>query len=191
MEISNSGWVLLYACLMFLSPGWVNPNQTSSNTGCPIVLYFKPTFMSLCIFTEISFDKYRFDKHLHGNKNNNNEEVDFGTIEDVVRQSIPALIHFSARKQLFIFLNHADDRGSDRRNVRVVLQQERKDGVINVVIEAHALESINTYRILVITARRVDHFLMQEKQYCIRLHKDGGSSLNKLENNKLIEIASI
>jgi hypothetical protein len=154
-----------------------NFDNSNGNSGNPIRI----TFL-------ISFDKYSFTKD-DCYSAAENEAPCIDPITALVLRSRKHLYNFCARMEKFHFLNHEDDCDCRKGELRVVLRDEAGDKITNVVIEAHAPDTINTCLIFVITARHQDNFHFYEKQYGIVFYADGEVSLVQCVNGQLKKIA--
>lgn len=76
--------------------------------------------------------------------------------------------------------------GENTRNIRLVLQEIKKQGTLNVVVEFHHIEH-NKYEVTVITAMREENFAISIGQNVLEINEDI-SYLRKNNGGKLIDI---
>jgi hypothetical protein len=146
------------------------------------------------VFTEIEsvtidlwFDKHYLDRNQHGDELGKREGINNDIVESLVKRSLKHMIAYSTLVKGFNFLNQ--DLKSNERPLRIVLQQETQQGMLNVVIEAHFLD-VSRYEITVKTAMCKDNYQLSDNQYSIALMEDG-SFLRKCDLKTTKEVCSI
>lgn len=146
------------------------------------------------IFTEdetvtidLWFDKHYHDRDQHGDDLGKRDGIDNEVVEGLVRRSVKHMLVYSTLVSGFAFLNR--DLKPYERPLRIVLQEQTKHGLLNVVIEAHFIE-VDYYEITVKTAMCKDDYKLFDNQYSIELDGDG-SILKKSDKRGVNEVQAI
>ncbi len=136
------------------------------------------------VHIEVWFDKHYINRIQFGDDDGNKREgIDTKIIEKLVTDSLTHLIHYSFKIKNFSFLNV---NNQDLRTLRVVLQRETENGLLNVAVGFHHIEN-NKYEVTVYTAMVEDEFRISDGQYVVLIN-ERNSSLFKMENRKLKEV---
>lgn len=140
--------------------------------------------------THIDFwiDRHYHNRSQHGDELGKREGIEQDVVHELVMQSVPHLMCYSAILPNFTFLNYNYDKLKGRA-MRVVCQREVNGNMLNVVIEAHFV-SMKLYEITIITAMQNEQFRMSDGQYRLELFDDG-SLLRKLQRQNFIEVGSL
>lgn len=131
---------------------------------------------------EIWCDKHYYSRANIGDTRGKREGIEENVIKDLVVKSIPHLMYYLFKVVGFKFVNY--DGGT--RNIRLVLQEIKKIGTLNVVVEFHHLEH-NKYEVTVVTAMREDNFKISVGQNVLELEGDI-SHLRKNNGDTLVDI---
>jgi hypothetical protein len=131
-----------------------------------------------------------FDQHYHirqqfGDDSGARKGIHPEIVEALVLKAMKHLIAYSSILKTFTFINH----GINPRANRIVLQETTKDGLLNVVIEAHILD-LNTYEVTVKTAMCTDHFPLSDGQFSLEIFENE-SILRKLEKKRVVDIYNL
>lgn len=140
------------------------------------------------IGVKIWFDKHYLDRHQHGDERGKRIGIDTSTVESLVINCIKHLLLYGSYVKNFTFLNNG--KPISGRSLRVVCQQETKDGKLNVIIEAHFI-SLYEYEITVITAICKEDFEISDGQYAIELTGKDNSTLRFNSRGRINEVFSI
>jgi hypothetical protein len=132
------------------------------------------------------FDKHYHNRYQHGDEYGKRENIGPTEVENLVRKAVKHLIFYSCNIRGFKFINY---KGQPEAPVRVLLQEQTEQSILNVVIEVHYLD-IETFEITVKTAMCVDDFRASVGQYIIEFQKDI-SFLKRKDNNTIVDIYSI
>ena len=135
----------------------------------------------------IWIDKHYHDRLYLGDENGMRENIDQSIVLKLVKLATRHLLFYSSITKAFSFLSVESDSFSNYPN-RVILQMDYLDSVLNVVVQAHFLDS-NKFEITIITAMCVDDFKMATGQYCIDI-EDDRSFLKQFDGIKCKEIFS-
>ncbi len=131
---------------------------------------------------EIWCDKHYYNRAQIGDEYGKRTGIEENLIKDLVVKSIPHLLYYSFKVSGFSFINF----GHATRNIRVVIQEIKKEGLLNVVLEFHHLIR-NNYQVTVITAMQKDEFAISLGQYALEID-NGISYLRKRNGNSMVDI---
>ena len=135
---------------------------------------------------EVWFDKHYLIRRQFGDDKGIREGIDAAKVESLVTRSIEHLVAYSSILKNFTFINY--ELNGERAN-RIVLQESTEDGMLNVVIEVHLINS-TTYEITVKTAMREDSFKISDSQFALEII-DNESILKRMEKGHIKEICHL
>jgi hypothetical protein len=142
---------------------------------------------SLKINFEIWEDKHVAVRRQHGDDLGQRQGIEKETVSQLVKDSLPFLIHFSITNNKFSFISSSE---SSERKKRVILQKECDDLILlNVVVECHLLDTTK-YELTIITAMKINGFSVSDGQFVLRLFSDG-ASLNQNQKGTIQEIDTV
>lgn len=133
---------------------------------------------------QLWYDQHYYKRVAEGDVNGERKGIDEMSVRELVVKTIKHLLYYSLKVKTFVFINFEN---KSNRYIRVVLQEQRDKGMLNIAVEFHHLAH-NHYEVTVVTAMMVDSFFMGEGQYAIEIIGDT-SILNKQEHKKLREIS--
>jgi hypothetical protein len=126
-----------------------------------------------------------FDKHYEKRvKERDRSGIEPQIITEIIQDSFPYLIYISCFSNSFHFINSPINNTSPL--IRIVLQKNTENGILNVVAEYHFIE-FNKMEITVKTAMVVDNFKISDGQFVLFID-DQGCVLKKLTNKTLQDI---
>lgn len=136
------------------------------------------------VYIEVWYDKHYISRKQFGNNDGSKRDgIEEEVIQHLVSDSLCHLIHYSFVVKGFAFINKKDQND---RTLRVVLQRETKNGLLNIAVGFHHIDN-NRYEVTVFTAMVEDAFRISDGQYVLTL--DGATSeLKKMDNRKLVGI---
>lgn len=112
--------------------------------------------------------------------------IDSIIVESLVQRLMSHLVCYSTILKNFNFVNFSNP---ESRAIRVVLQEETKEEMLNVVIEVHFID-ITTFEVTIKTAMCSDSFRLSDGQFAIELIQNE-SVLKRMEKGNVIEIYSL
>lgn len=132
------------------------------------------------------------DKHYHirrsvGDDSGKRDNIEEKEVKDLIIQSFKYLIDFYLRFPKFTFINFFEKGKINRK--RLVLQDYKIDGILNVVIEIHFLD-VSKYEITVVTAMSISDFKIADGQFVLSF-SSSKIVLKKMENKILKEIYKV
>jgi hypothetical protein len=144
----------------------------------------KITEKAVQIHIEIWYDKHYLNRvQFGGDDGQKREGIDEATIQNLVTHSKSHLINYSFKIKNFSFVNPTNPPG---HNVRVVLQNDTNDGLLNVGIGFYQ-KTGNKYEVTVFIAMVTDSFRISDGQYVVLM--DGDTSvLRKMDNKRLVDV---
>lgn len=151
-------------------------NKCSDNARYITIILEKITF-------HLWHDKHYHDRHQLGDNDGKRDGIDPETVEALVRKALGHMLIYGSTIRGFKFIHH---KASGESPVKVVLQEDTPNGMLNVVIETHFME-INEYEITIKTAMKVDDFRIANGQYAIEFEGDL-SILKRYDNGRPIKI---
>lgn len=136
---------------------------------------------------EIWFDKHYIDRASLGNDDGTKRKgIDETIIKKLIYDSFFHLIHYSLTLKGFSFVNF---NGANNHTHRLVIQQDNDTETLNIAVGFYYV-SDNKYEFTVFTAMVVDDFRISDGQFAL-LIDNNGSTLKKMENKKLVILASL
>ncbi|TAH01285.1 MAG: hypothetical protein EAZ15_07595 [Sphingobacteriales bacterium] len=126
-----------------------------------------------------------FDKH-YVNRTTERNGIDETIIKKLLYDSFFHLIHYSLTLKGFSFVN---PNGANDHTHRLVIQQDNNTETLNIAVGFYYI-SDNKYEITVFTAMVVDNFRISDGQFAL-LIDNNGSTLKKMDNKKLVILASL
>lgn len=166
-------------CFMPLNDwGFFIPNQCSQLAKKIQLVVEKSTF-------EIWFDKHYHNRQLFGDDFGERTGIETSRVLDLVIRSLRHLLFYSATIRGFKMINYS---AQPDPTIRVLLQEEVEDTILNVVIEAHTTV-LNVYEITVKTAMCVENFRVALGQYIIEV-EGIYSKLKRNDNQKIVTLST-
>lgn len=133
-----------------------------------------------------------FDKHYIGRASSGNDDgtkrkgIEETIIKKLLYDSFFHLIHYSLTLKGFSFVN---SDGANNHTNRLVIQQDNDTETLNIVAGFYYV-SDNKYEVTVFTAMVVNDFKISDGQFAL-LIDNNGSTLKKMDNKKLVILASL
>lgn len=140
------------------------------------------------IETILWFDKHYFLRWQIGDAHGKRNGIEPECIEALIKQAIPYLFVCGASYKQFKFANSGEANRTDR-NCRMILQQQKTKGILNVVIESHFIHK-SELEITAITAMQTAEFRIADGQFVLEI-TSGGCMLKKFENRVMNTIFSL
>lgn len=140
------------------------------------------------IETILWFDQHYFLRWQIGDAQGKRNGIEPESIEELIKLAIPYLFVCSATNKQFRFANASEVNNIDR-NFRIILQQRKVEGVLNVVIESHFIQKTEL-EITAITAMQTEEFRIADGQFVLEI-TTSGCMLKKFENRVMNTIFSL
>lgn len=133
------------------------------------------------ILYEIWHDKHYYDRHQFGDENGKREGIDPDAVHNLLKKAMPYLILCGVSHLGFRFINHSGNSDT----VKVVLQTQTPNGMLNVVIWSHMIDP-TFYEITVKTALVVDDFRMDFGQCALEV-SENEVILKKMADRRVLQ----
>lgn len=133
---------------------------------------------------ELWIDKHYQNRRTHGDDNGARTGIEEEDVQNLIIRSFKYLLDIYLRRTRFTFINFSDKEKVSKE--RLVLKNIHPNGILNIVVEIHYLET-SKYEVTVITAMETDDFKISDGQYVLSFVEQR-VSLKRFVNKNLHEI---
>lgn len=116
---------------------------------------------------ELWIDKHYENRLIHGDDNGKRKGINEKDVQGLIINAFKYLLDIYLRFPRFKFINFFE-QGKTPTKERIVLKNVHDNGILNVVVEIHFLDT-SKYEVTVITAMEIDDFKIADSQYVISI----------------------